>query len=118
LTALRRRVEGCRAAFAADESTGKTPFTLDSCRKPPGCRFPPGRRNPAGGAFLKRAFAKVFNLDLAGAESGVDDLGNVRPGGFSPVRFSDSKKSLAKFPAPPGENRIGEFLKRKQGHMV
>jgi hypothetical protein len=62
---------------------------------------------------------KVFRLDLKAAESGVDVLGNVLPGGFSPVRFSDFKESLANCSAPTWRVGIEELIRKEQGrsHM-
>jgi hypothetical protein len=50
--------------------------------------------------FLKNAFCDSFSLDLGRSDRGVVYSGNVLPGGFSPVLFSDFKESLAKFSAP------------------
>jgi hypothetical protein len=58
---------------------------------------------------------KVFSLDLEGAGSGVDDFGNVLPGGFSAARFFRMKESLTELSALLGGSQISEFLKRRQG---
>jgi hypothetical protein len=71
-----------------------------------------------GGFFLRRRFftavcATVFSMDLQGAGPGVDRFGNVLPGRFSPVHFSDFKESLEEFSALPGGSQTGEFLKKR-----
>jgi hypothetical protein len=46
--------------------------------------------------ILEWAFAKIFSLGLGIAGSGVDDFGNVLPGGILAVRFSGLKESQKK----------------------
>jgi hypothetical protein len=70
-----------------------------------------------GGVFFTAVCATVFSMDLQGAGSGVDHFGNVWPGGFSPVHFSDFKESLEEFSALPGGSQIGEFLRRRQDRL-
>jgi hypothetical protein len=66
--------------------------------------------------FLEMAYRRSFRLDLGAAELRVDDFGNVRPGGFFPVRFSDFKESLEEFSAPTWRVGIEELIRKEQGH--
>jgi hypothetical protein len=65
--------------------------------------------------FLEKAFCIGFRLALQIAESGVDVFGNVLPGGFLPVRFSDFEESLANFSAPTWGVGNEELIRKEQG---
>jgi hypothetical protein len=66
---------------------------------------------------LKCAFAKNFSLGLGRAGRGVSYFATSQVGGFLPMRFLKMKESLDGFSAVPGESRVGEFFKRKQGRL-
>jgi hypothetical protein len=74
-------------------------------------------RKTGGRRIFEMAFWKSFSLGPDGAGPGVDDFGNVLPGGFSTARFSDFKESQEEFSAPTLGSRMGEFFKRKQGRL-
>jgi hypothetical protein len=87
-------------AFYASNPQGARHFLMDRRR---------GKTLPAPAKSQRRifwgnAFCRSFSLDVGRPDQGVVYSGDVLPGDFSPVRFSDFKESLANFSAPTTES--------------
>jgi hypothetical protein len=118
------RVSISAAALLADGDPDEQDRILDLARRC-GCHADgaAGREIPAGHAksrrrlFFQYAFRERFSLDPEAAGPRVNDFPTVLSGGFSPARFSDFKESQGEFSATTRGNRVGEFLKKRQGRL-